>query len=242
MNYKPNFRTLFTTLFSAALMGFAMLANASDADAQRRFDPKASGTESELRNVALVTQDLFSFVKQAQTVEQNPSASAADKKKLEDLGRKVKDGTGSFSSSLRGFTQKLKNSNRWNDEFDSEFLNSISNSKIKSFIQRLGGARRALTEAEAAINSLGQDVDATVNDSRRAQNFGGDVFFTNASFSSGHAFASSGSARKVRIKCVLLGVGVAAAELAGTRLKLTAENLDNLFDSNKCGGGSATVS
>ncbi len=238
MNNKiTDIRAYFATAFSAALFGFAMLFAATDADAQRRFDPKTTGTETELRNVALVTQDLLNFVKQAESVEQNPSASAADRKKLQDFGRKVKDGASNFSGSLRGFTQKLKNANRWNDEFDAEFLDSITNAKIKSFIQKLGGARRAFTEAEAAISSLGQDVDTTINDSRRASNFGGEVFFTNASVSTNYAFTS---ARKVRIKCILLGVGVAAAEAA--RLKLTAENLDNLFDSNKCGGGSSTVS
>ncbi len=238
MTCISKFRSLFGKVLPALLFGSAILAVAANAEAQRQFDAKATGTETELRNVALVTQDLFSFVKQAQTVEQNPSATAADKKKLADLGRKVKDGTSNFSGGLRGFTQKIKGANRWNAEFDAEFLDSISNPKIKAFIQRLGGARRALAEAESAINSLGQDVDATVNDSRSAHNSNGNVFFTNASFS--FDSASAPSARKVRIRCVLLGVGIAAAEVV--RLKITAENLDGIFDSNKCGGGSPTVS
>lgn len=232
MNYKRmNVTTFLATVFSVAIFGMAMLTAVTDANAQRRFDPKATGTENELRNVGQITQDLLNFIKQAEVAEQNPSP--AEHKKLQDLGRRIKDGTSNFRGSLQGFTSKIKRANRWNADFDTEFADSISNPKIRAFIQTLGGARKALTDAEAAIGSLGQDVDATVNDAKMGINLGDNGFFKKASF-------ASGSAGKVRLKCVLLGVGVAAAEIA--RLKLTAGNLDNLFDNNKCGGGSPTVS
>lgn len=224
-------RKIFTSIFSLAFVAVLTLAGAGSADAQKRFDPKATGTESELRSVAGATQDLLNFVKQAQFIEQDANAPAIEHKKLQDLGRRIKDGTGSFRGSLQGFIAKIKNANQWNEQFDAEFAESITSPRVKAFIKRVGGARKALTDAEAALNSLGQDVDATVNESKRAAHFTGESVFVNASF-------SSGGAAKVRLKCVLLGVGVAAAEIG--RLKLTAENLDNLFDSNKCGGGSAT--
>lgn len=227
-NQTASIRSLFAILFSAALV-FAL---ATAAAAQRRFDPRAAGTEAELKGVAQFAQDLVNFVKQAQALEANPNASEAEHKKLQDFGRRIKDGTSNTRANLQGFIAKLKNSNRWNDQFDAEFLDAITSPRLKAFIQRIGGARKALTEAEAAINSLSQDVDTTISDAKRraANDAGSEPFFMNASFAGNRA-------GKVRLKCVLLGVGVAAAEV--TRLKLTAENLDNLFDSNKCGGAGA---
>ena len=228
-----NIRTFFAAASMAIMAAAIVLAGAANTNAQRRFDPKATGTENELRNVALATQDLLNFVKQAQYIEQDANAPAPEKRKLIDLGRRVKDGTSNLRGGLQGFSTKLKNANKWNADFDAEFLDSITSPRIKSFIQRLGGARAAITQAESALASLGQDVDGTLTDSRVAFNQGGQPFFMNASF-------APAAAEKIRIKCVLLGVGVAGAEIV--RLKLTAENLDNLFDSNKCGGGSSTVS
>lgn len=227
-NQKGSYRSLFTVLFSAALV-FAL---AGIADAQRRFDPRAAGTEAELKGIAQFAQDLVNFVKQAEALEQNSNVTEAEHKKLQDFGRRIKSGSGSTRGNLQGLISKLKNSNRWNDEFDTEFLNSITSPRLKAFFTRIGGARKALTDCEAAISSLSQDVDTTISDAKKraANDSGNELFFMNASFAANRA-------GKVRLKCVLLGVGVAAAEI--TRLKLTAENLDNLFDSNKCGGAGA---
>jgi hypothetical protein len=232
MKKNNSIRSIFTALFSAAFVIVFCLSTVQNAEAQRRFDPKATGTESELRNVANFTQELLTFQKQAEDIDKG-GATEADLKKFQDRGKRIKDGTSNTRGSLQSFISKIKSANRWNDEFDAEFLDSISNAKVKAFIKRIGGARKALTEAEAAFGSLAQDVDAALNDAKkmRAANAGGEFFFVNASF--------AGGARKVRLKCVLLGVGVAAAEIG--RLKLTAENLDNLFDSNKCGGGGAAA-
>lgn len=215
---------------------FMIFALAAAANAQRRFDPKATGTEAELRNVAQFAQELVDFIKQARHIEQDNASSEAELKKLQDVGRRVKDASGNFRSNLQGLISKLKSNNRWNDEFDAEFLDSIVSPRLKGFIGRLGGARKALTEAEAAINSVSQDVDATINEARspRASNLVNEVFFTHASF----APRSGVGGGKVRVKCVLLGVGIAAAEIG--KMKLTAENLDNLFDSNKCGNAAAS--
>jgi hypothetical protein len=230
-----NHRSVLTAVFSAAFV-FALVAAAALAvPAQRRFDAKTAGTETELKGVAQFAQNLIQFADLANQIEKRGSVSDGEITKLQDSGRRIKDGTSTFRGNLQGLISKLKSGNRWNDEFDTEFLDSITNPRVKAFIKRLGGARKALTEAEAAINTLSRDVDATINETKalRSINAGQDVFFMNASFSSGGG--------KVRLKCVLLGVGVAAAEVA--RLKLTAENLDNLFDSNKCGsaGGAPTT-
>ena len=223
----PNYR-FYLRLLPVALCALLLLA--ANGAAQRRFDAKAAGAENELRNLAQFTQELLNFIKQAQAVEANPDAPEAERRRLADLARRVKDGTGNTRANLQGFIGKLKNANRWTDEFDAEFLDSITSPRVKALIRRAGGARKALSEAEAALNSLAQDVDATVGDTKRASLDADEVFFTRASFG-GARFGA-----KVRVKCVLLGIGVAAAEI--TRLKLTAENLDNLFDSNKCGSAS----
>lgn len=235
MNRKFNYRPILTALISGAFIFVLGLAAVQNAEAQRRFDPKATGTETELRNVAGFTQELLNFVKQAQFIEQENNAPEAEHKKLQDIGRRIKDGTSNTRGSLQSFISKLKSNNRWNEDFDADFVNSITSPRVKAFIQRIGGARKALTEAETALNSLSQDVDATINEAKkaRAEHFSGDeAFFMNASFA-----PANSATRKVRLKCVLLGVGVAAAEIG--RLKLTAENLDNLFDSNKCGTAGA---
>ena len=238
MNTKLNYRPLLTAFFSAAFVFIVGLSAVQNADAQRKFDPKATGTETELRNVANFTQELVNFLKLADLVDQNSAVSEDDHKKLRDTGKRVKDGTSNARTNLQGFISKLKAANRWNDDFDAEFLDAIVSPRIKAFIQKAGGARKALTAAEAALNAVGQQVDAAINDAKkpRAENIVTDVFFMNASFSSNPNYVFS--ARKFRVGCFLLGVGIAAAEIA--RAKLTAENLDNVFDS-KCGGSAPTT-
>lgn len=236
INNKINRRQIVVMLFSAAIV---FVVGLSTAQAQRRFEPKSVGAETEVRNVANFTQELLTFLKQTEDADNNANVSEVELKRLQNQGKRIKDGTSNTRSSLQGIISKLKSANRWNDEFDADFLEAITNTRVKAFIKRAGGARKVLTDAETALNSLGQDIDAALNDAKktRAANHSGEVFFVKASFA--EDAPPSFSSRKVRLKCVLLGAGIALAEIG--RLKLTAENLDNIFDSNKCGGAAPTT-
>ena len=232
-NQKSKIRVTLAAFVTTAFVIVCSLCAASEADAQRRFEAKSVEADAEVRNFAQFAQELVNFIKQAEAVESNANAPEAERRKLQDLGRRITDGTSNARSNLQSLIAKIKKANRWTDEFDAEFLDSISNARVKALIRRVGGARKALTEAEAALNTLRQDVDATINESKKAALFDDDEdVFVNASFGGRRA-------GKIRVKCVLLGVGVAVAEVG--RLKLTAENLDNLFDSNKCGGAAPTT-
>ena len=231
-NKKSKIRLSLAAFVTTAFVFAFSLCAAQNADAQRRFEPKSVEADTEVRNFAQFTQELVNFIKQAEALEGNANAPETERRKLQELGRRVNDGASSARSSLQNLIAKIKKANRWNDEFDTEFLDSISNARVKALIRRVGGARKALADAEAVFNTLRQDVDATVNDSKKAGLVNDEDVFMNVSL-------APRPGGKVRVKCVLLGVGVAVAEVG--RLKLTAENLDNLFDSNKCGTAAPTT-
>lgn len=230
MTNKINFRSIATTVFSIAFAFVLSLSIAQDALAQRslgelRPSPEAKG----LSQFAL---NLSEFLKFAESLEGAKIVSPRDLAQLEALGKKVKDGAPNFRQSLNGLIAKIKKDNGWNETLDAEILNILGNRRAKGFFQNNGGGRRVLNEALNAYNAILGDVDAIINSFRSQQsvNSDGEVFFTKASFAA--------SARKVRFKCIVLGVAVLGAELAGA--DRTAENLDKIFDKS-CGGGATTA-
>lgn len=225
-NRKIKTSSLLTALLSTV---FVIALCVSNTDAQRRFDFKAAGVENEAAGIDQFTDALISFsLKNSEISKKN--TSLADrlrlKKELEDAGNKVKASAGNARRLLQALISKLKSGNRWNDDFDKDFLDGIVSPRIKSLVQRNGGARKALGDAEALFSSLNAEIDAAVREANdnQALNETGDVLFTNASF----AYRKNG--------CVLLGIGIALAESRLLKMKLTAQNLDNIFDNKGCGG------
>ncbi len=225
-NQKTN--SLLIALFCAA---FVIALCVSNTSAQRRFDFKAANVETEAVEIDQFTDALVTFV--LKNVELKKATSLPDKvrlrRELQEAGNKVKGNSGNARRLLQNLISKLKNGNRWNDDFDKDFLGGIVSPRIKSLIQG-AGARKALSDADAAFNSFNAEIDASVREANDAQglNQTGDVSFSNASF----AFAKNG-----RGTCALLGIGIALAESRLLKMKLTAQNLDNIFDSRGCGGG-----
>lgn len=232
MNTRKNSFSSFLTAALALAFVFA-LGLSQSAAAQGRLDVRAAGVETEVKGLAQFAEQLAQFVGQSEQLQKRGSATEADLTKLQELGRRVKDGSSNLRRFLQALISKLKASNRWNDQFDAEFVASISNSAVKSFIQRNGGARKLLSaDINPAIDSIGADADAIVDEVRNHRAaISSDAVFIKAAFSSPAGLGKG-------FKCGLLAVGIAAAELAGA--KLTAGNLDAVFD-RKCGGGAGAA-
>jgi hypothetical protein len=217
---NQNYSSRIIALFSIAFAFVCLLATAQNANAQRL---SGISNGSEARGIAQFANDLSDFLTQANLVESENSSNPANIKKLELLGKKVKDGTSNLRSNLKGLVTSLKNQNRWDDNLDTEINDLFGSRKIKGFFQRNGG-RKILTDAEGAINALNADVDTIISNAgkRRAS----------------ASFGTENSGRKFKVKCVVLGVAIFGAELA--RAKQTAENLDGFFDKS-CGAGATTA-
>src|SRR5688500_3201136 len=85
MNRKLNYRQILTTLFSAAFVFIVGLSTVQNAEAQRRFDPKSVGAENELKTVANFTQELVTFLKQADDIDQKGAASEVEFGRLQSV-------------------------------------------------------------------------------------------------------------------------------------------------------------
>jgi hypothetical protein len=223
-NQKAKMSSLLTMLFSVAFVALLV----SNATAQRRFDFKAAGVETEAAGIEQFTDALIAFsLKDVETRRSKLADRVKLRRELQDTGTKVK---GSSSNARRLFQEliaKLKSGNRWNDDFDKSFLDGIVSPRIKSLIQRNGGARKVLADAEALLNSLNAEIDETIREANNNQalNETNEATFTRASF-----YGKRGD------RCLLLGIGIALAESRLLKMKLTAQNLDNIFDSKGCGG------
>lgn len=226
-NRKIKTSSILTALLSTA---FVIALCVSNTTAQRRFDFKAAGVENEAAGIDQFTDALITFSLKNSEISKK-STSLTDRvrlrRELEDAGNKVKANAGNARRLLQALISKLKTGNRWNDDFDKDFLDGIVSPRIKGLVQRNGGARKALSDAEALFGSLNAEIDAAVRDANDNQSLNetGEVFFVNASF----AYRKNG--------CVLLGIGIALAESRLLKMKLTAQNLDNIFDNKGCGGG-----
>jgi hypothetical protein len=231
-NQKINFRSLIATLISVAFVFALCLSSAQEAAAQRYLTELR--TTSEARGLSQFATILDDFLSLADTLDQSNIVSPRDAARLEAAGKKVKDAAPNFRQSLEGLIAKIKKDNQWNDALDSEILGALGNRRIKGFFQNNGGGRRILTEAVNALNVIPREVDAIINNAKKSQaaNFSGGGIFLQTSF------AASSSARKVRFKCVLLGIAIFGSELL--KADKTAENLDKIFDKS-CGAGATTA-
>jgi len=226
---NQNFNSKFIAVFSIVVAFVFGFVSAQNTNAQRYLTEIKSSSEA--KGIAQFANDLSDFLTQANLVEtQNNPANI---KKLEMLGKKVKDGTSNLRSNLKGLVTLLKNQNRWDNNLDTEINDLFGNRKIKGFFQRNGG-RKILTDAEGAINALNADVDTIINNAKKAtaSAFNSDGIFMQTSF------ASKNSGRKFKLKCAVLGVAIFGAELI--KADRTAENLDGIFDKS-CGAGATTA-
>lgn len=227
-NRRIKTSSLLTLLLSTT---FVIALCVSNTAAQRRFDFKAAGVENEATGIDQFTDALISFALKNAEISKK-STSLTDrvrlKRELQDAGNRVKGSAGNARRLLQALISKLKQGSKWNDDFDKDFLDGIVSPRIKSLIQRNGGARKALSDADAVFNSLNAEIDEAVREANdnQALNESGEVSFTKVSF----AFYRKNG-------CVLLGIGIALAESRLLKMKLTAQNLDNIFDSKGCGGG-----
>jgi hypothetical protein len=176
--------------------------------------------------------NLSNFLELAEKIEAGQKDDAIYMK-IDFIGKKIKDGISNTRSNLKGLVNNFKDKNQWNDELDNQFNQFLGSRKIKAFYQRNGG-RKILTDADAAINSIGTEVDAILANLKALKSSAPSNIqaFTQTSFS------PNASARKVKVKCVALGIGIFVAELKGA--KRTAENLDGFFDKS-CGPGANTA-
>ncbi len=220
------------TFILSTLIFALCLLSAQNIFAQGKFDVRDAGVENEVKGAAKFSELLRRFMTLYLKIESKNSASDVEMKELVSLGQNIKDGTSNFRSNLQGLVAKLKNGNRWNEKFDDEFANSIVSPRTKALFQNSGARKILGTEINPAIDSAGTEIDAMLNEIKglRATNENRGVFFATASYTK--------SAAKGKFGCVMLGVGVAIAELAGA--KLTAGNLDKIFD-RKCGGADSAT-
>ncbi|HQU81569.1 MAG TPA: hypothetical protein PKY59_00495 [Pyrinomonadaceae bacterium] len=224
-------QTKFTSLMTALFIVTVGLFAAQNASAQRYLSELKPTTE--VKGISQFAANLGEFLNLADSFDNAKGVSPADVAKLEAAGKKVKDGTSNFRQSLDSLIAKIKKDNRWNEAFDSEVVSELANRKIKGFFQNHGG-RKILSEGLTAIANINREVDTIVNNAKSRQmasNFSGEVFMKTA-------FAASASAKKVRFKCVLLGVAIFGAEVI--KADRTAENLDGIFDKS-CGSGAAVT-
>jgi hypothetical protein len=194
---------------------------------------------NEPKGIAQFGDDLAAFLKLAEEINAKPSiVSPRILAELDRLGRKVKEGTSNFRSNLKGLVAKFKSDNRWDDKLDGEINETLGSRKVKGFFQRVGG-RKILNDSDGAINAINIDVDAILSDAKKLSasiTRVEDTTFMKTSFAQAGV---APSALKLRFKCVVLGVAIFGAEIA--KAPKTAENLDNIFDSNGCGSGTAST-
>lgn len=227
---KQNYSSKIIALFSIALAFVLMLSTAQNANAQRYLTELRGSSEA--KGIAQFANDLSEFLQLAQEIEQDSAANPVKIKRLEILGKKIKDGTSNFRNNLKNLVASLKNKNRWDDQLDTEINELFGSRRIKGFFQRNGG-RKILTDADAAIAALNSDVDTIINNAKKVSaSSGSNSVFMQTSF------AANSSSRKLKLKCAVLGVAIFGAELV--KADRTAENLDGFFDKS-CGAGASTA-
>jgi hypothetical protein len=223
--------SILTTIFSIAFAFILCLSSAQDASAQR-YLTEIKNT-SEVNNIAQFAEKLSNFLELAQKIETDGVVRPAELARLEAAGKNVKDGTSNFRSNLKNLVTNFKNKNQWDEELDSQINESLGSRKIKAFFQKNGG-RKILTDADGAIDGLNAQIDAIIANAKkdRVANISGENLFLRTSF------ASNASGRKLRLRCVVLGVAIFIAEIK--KAPKTAENLDGIFDQS-CGAGANTA-
>ncbi len=79
---------------------------------------------------------------------------------LKDKGEKVRADLTATVSSLEGFVSRLKSANRYNDQFDTDVNTLLGSNKVKSRVQRAGGARKFLSSglSSSSINNLKKEI------------------------------------------------------------------------------------
>lgn len=219
--------TTFLTITMTILIGFI---SAQETFAQRYLTEIRPSNE--IKGIVQFADNLSEFLELAEKAESGARTDLVYIK-MGDAAKKVKEGTSNFRSNLKGLVTIFKNKDQWNDALDSQFNELLANRKSKGFFQR-NGARKVLTDADAAINSIAAEVDAIVAN-LKAQRVS---TVTNNSIFMRTAFAPNTSARKFKLKCVVLGIAIFGAEL--TKATKTAENLDGFFDKS-CGAGASTA-
>ncbi len=228
---KKQFNKKFATFMTIALAFVIGMGSAQEASAQRYLSEAKDS--SDVKGIGQFAENLSQFLTLAEKAEGETSANPLLLRQLEVAGKKVKDGTSNLRTNLKGLVGLFKTRNQWNDDLDSQFTQLLGSRKVKGFFQN-NGARKILTDADAAINVVNTNINeiiANVSKLKGASSLGNSIF-------SQSAFAPSASARKVRFKCVLLGVAIFGAELL--KAPKTAENLDGYFDKS-CGAGANTA-
>lgn len=229
MNNQLN--KLFATFMTIALAFVIGMGSAQEASAQRYLS-EIRGS-SEVKGIGQFADNLSQFLQVAQTIEDGNRLNPLLIKQLEALGKKITDGTSNFRSNLNGLVTNFKTKNQWNEALDSQILELLGSRRVKGFFQKNGG-RKILTDADAAINAINAEIEAIIANAKKlkAENAGNDAIFLQTSF------APVTSVRKLKFKCVVLGVAIFGAELL--KAPKTAENLDGFFDKS-CGAGANTA-
>lgn len=230
-----NQKNIFRFILTAAALSICLFVSNQNTYAQRYLSEFKDKSPAEAQGIAQFAADLAEFLQLANN--KASVVSPRDLANLERAGRRVKDGSSNFRSNLQALVTKLKNNKQWDNELDTEINNSLGSRRAKGFFQRIGG-RKILTDVDGVISSINADVDAILNEAKKpgtALLFRSDPIFTRASFTE----PGSSAARKVRFKCVVLGAAIFGAEVV--RAPKTAENLDNIFDSNGCGSASSAT-
>lgn len=224
-------KSILTTIFSIAIALLLTISSAQNASAQRYLTEIRNS--SEVNNMAQFAENLANFLEMAQKIESDGVVRPAELARLEAAGKTVKGGTSNFRNNLKNLVTNLKNKDQWNEELDAQINESLGSRKIKGFFQKNGG-RKILTDADGAISQLNAQIDAIIANAKnqRGANVSSENLFMQT------AFASSSSARKLRLKCVVLGVAIFIAEVK--KAPKTAENLDGFFDQS-CGAGASTA-
>lgn len=228
---NQNYRSIFFGLFSIAFVFVLCLSSAQNVAAQRYLSELKP--TSEVRGISQFAANLSEFLALAESLDGKGIVSPRDIAQLEAAGKKVKDGTPNFRQSIEALIAKIKRDNKWNEALDNEILGELGNRRIKGFFQNNGG-RKILSDSLTAINGINREVDTIIGNARKPQS----VSLSGAGIFTQTSFAASGSARKIRFKCVVLGAAIFGAELI--KADRTAENLDGFFDKS-CGAGASTA-
>ena len=232
--------------FRSLLAGALLLALTASALAQPdKLNLDALNIGNEARTLNTANENITSFFADAAKLKKKESVSPSEFAALEHSADVAKRNADQIIAILIGIVRNLKAADHWNQQFDDQFVASVSRASVRSGLQQAGGARRLLEAAANETNNFAADIDqelesvrAKVATSKKeglllatsrktdANHASSSVVVSNAAIA-GHAPLSIG------IKCKLLLVGLAIAEVAGA--DRTACRLDELYGEKGCG-------
>jgi hypothetical protein len=158
-NHESTNRFLFVALALFTVSISLLIVGPRTADAQS-IDLNEIRGQREAESIKKFTDSLTLFenlVLSAAAAQNRNTATGAG---LKDKGEKVRADLTATIPSLEGFVSKLKSANRFNDQFDADVNTLLGSNKVKSRVQRAGGARKFLNSglSSSSVNNLKKEI------------------------------------------------------------------------------------